>query len=101
MALAVLVAVLEDVAAATTTRTMGGCRDGCRPRLGRRGGCLSWMMRADEEAALPKRKLAARGNVTWVKLPNSETTLLSLRIHEGHWTIKNDSVYPIRFSLLH
>jgi len=91
--LAAMVAGVAAAPAPTTTRTEAG------PRLVRRGGCLSGLFGAEVEAqaALPKGKTASRGNVTWVKLPDSETTLLLLQIQDGRWTITNDTAYPVKF----
>ncbi|KNF05630.1 hypothetical protein PSTG_01438 [Puccinia striiformis f. sp. tritici PST-78] len=48
---------------------------------------------------LPKNQVAVKGNVVWVKLPDSEITLLSLNIVDDVWTIRNDSDLPVGFTI--
>ncbi|POW16817.1 hypothetical protein PSTT_00959 [Puccinia striiformis] len=51
------------------------------------------------ERQLPKNQVAVKGNVVWVKLPDSEITLLSLNIVDDVWTIRNDSDLPVGFTI--
>jgi hypothetical protein len=48
---------------------------------------------------LPRNKVVSRGNVTWIKDPESERTIILLLIEDNVWTVSNHSGLPVRFSI--
>ncbi|EFP87869.2 hypothetical protein PGT21_013782 [Puccinia graminis f. sp. tritici] len=53
------------------------------------------------EIALPRQKIMAKSNVNWIKLPDSELSLLSIRYRKEDeaWTVTNETGFPITFSM--